>query len=124
MTKKDVLVIDSDEVEMKKVEKGEKVFFQKLIVDDQDAESCYLRKFTMEPGARMGMHLHDNGEHVQYFLKGKMVLKTESGEKVIEEGNAMHIPTGVNHSYENPFERDAVFLCVIPAGGLRTEMKK
>lgn len=124
MSKSEVLVLDSEDVDMKKVEKGENVFIQKLIVDDQDAENCYLRKFTMKPGAKMGMHLHDNGEHVQYFLKGKMLLKTESGEKVIEEGNAIHIPSNVRHSYENPYDEDAVFLCVIPAKELHTEMDK
>ena len=122
MVDKQVLVKESDDVELEKVEKGEHVFIQKLIVDKDDAENCYLRKFTMKPGAKMGMHLHDNGEHVQYFLKGKMVLKTEAEEKIIREGNAMHIPSGVKHSYENPYDEDAVFLCVIPSKGLHTEM--
>ncbi len=122
MVDKEVLVKDSDEVKMQEVEKGENVFIQRLIVDKDDAENCYLRKFTMKPGAKMGMHLHEDGEHVQYFLKGKMILKTESEEKIIEEGNAMHIPSGVKHSYENPYEEDAVFLCVIPSHGLHTEM--
>ena len=122
MVEKEVLVKDSEDVEMEKVEKGEHIFIQRLIVDKDDAENCYLRKFTMKPGAEMGMHLHDNGEHVQYFLKGKMILKTESEEKVIKEGNTMHIPGGVKHSYENPYEEDAVFLCVIPSHGLNTEM--
>lgn len=124
MAKDDVLVIDSDDVDMEKVEKGQKVFIQKLIVDEQNAENCYLRKFTMKPGAKMGMHLHDNGEHVQYFLKGKMLLKTKSEEYVVEEGNAMHISTNTSHSYENPFEKDAVFLCVVPAHSLHTEMNE
>ncbi|MFW6176080.1 MAG: cupin domain-containing protein [Thermoplasmatota archaeon] len=122
MAKDDVLVIDSDDIEKEKVEKGQKVFIQKLIVDEQNAENCYLRKFTMEPGAKMGMHLHDNGEHVQYFLKGKMILKTKSEEYEVEEGNAMHISTNTSHSYENPFEEDAVFLCVVPAHSLHTDM--
>ncbi len=122
MVDKEVLVKDSDEVKMQEVEKGENVFIQRLIVDKDDAENCYLRKFTMKPGAKMGMHLHEDGEHVQYFLKGKMILKTESEEEIIEEGNAMHIPSGAKHSYENPYEEDAVFLCVIPSHGLHTEM--
>lgn len=122
MVEKEVIVKDSEDVKMEKVEKGENIFIQRLIVDKDDAENCYLRKFTMKPGAKMGMHLHDNGEHVQYFLKGKMILKTESEEKIIREGNTMHIPSGVKHSYENPYEEDAVFLCVIPSHGLNTEM--
>ncbi len=121
-TERDGVVLKSEEVEMEEVERAHNVFIQRLIVDDEGAENCYLRKFTMKPGAKMGMHRHEETDHVQYLLEGKMDMNLAGEEKVAEKGDAMYIPKELPHSYENPYDKDAVFLCVVPAGEMSTEM--
>jgi len=123
MSGKDSVVLDSDDVESEKVERGEKIWIQRLITDDEGAGNCFMRKFTLKPGASMPLHRHEDTDHVQYILNGKMKVKLGNKIEVAEKGDALYIPSGLLHSYENPYEETIKFLCIVPAGEIRTEIK-
>ena len=75
----------------------------------------YTRLFTLEPGGRIPAHRHDTIEHEQVMLAGSMVLTLDGREETVAKGQAVCIPAGVAHSYENPGDEPALFLCMVPA---------
>ncbi len=116
------IILDSEEVETEEVDKGENVFIQRLITDDEGAENCFMRKFTLKPGAFMPLHEHEVTDHVQYILKGKMKIVFGDETKVVEKGDAIHISSDQPHSYENPYDEEIVFLCIVPGGEIETSI--
>lgn len=122
MSETDSIILDSEGVETEKVDRGEKVFIQRLITDDEGAENCFMRKFTLKPGAHMPLHGHEVTDHVQYILKGKMEVTLGEETKVAKQGDALYIPSDVSHSYENPYDEEIVFLCVVPSGEIKTSI--
>lgn len=123
MAGKESVVLNSDDVESEKVERGEEIWIQRLITDDEGAGNCFMRKFTLKPGASMPLHKHDDTDHVQYILKGKMEVKVGNKTKVVEKGDALYIPSELSHAYENPYEETIKFLCIVPAGEIRTDIE-
>ncbi|MEF8832795.1 MAG: cupin domain-containing protein [Candidatus Thermoplasmatota archaeon] len=123
MAGKESVVLNSDDVESEKVKRGEKIWIQRLITDDQGAGNCFMRKFTLKPGASMPLHKHEDTDHVQYILHGKMEVKVGNKTKVVEKGDALYIPSELFHAYENPFEETIKFLCIVPAGEIRTDIE-
>ncbi len=80
--------------------------------DDEDGAKNALRRFVLEPNARVPRHTN-SVEHVQYVLEGGYTVEVEGEEHVAHEGDAMHVPAGAVHSYMGGDER-GVFLCVVP----------
>ncbi len=72
------------------------------------------RRFTLEPGGRIPAHRHDTIEHEQVVLSGEMVLTLDGEEHVVRAGDAVFIPAGVAHAYENRKSEPVRFLCIIP----------
>lgn len=86
---------------------------KQVLVDGDDNARNALRRFVLEPNARVPRHTN-KVEHVQYVLEGGYVVEVEGDEHVVDEGDALHVPAGAVHSYEAGDER-GVFLCVVPA---------
>jgi len=122
MSAEDGLVMDSDSVKKEKVERGKDVWIQRLVTDSEGAENCFMRKFTMEPGAYMPYHEHIDTDHVQYILEGKMKIKMGEDTKIAKKGDVTYIPSDIPHSYENPYQDEVQFLCIVPAGEIKTEI--
>ncbi|MBS3817512.1 MAG: cupin domain-containing protein [Candidatus Thermoplasmatota archaeon] len=122
MTENEPVILNSDDVEVEKVEKGDEVFIQRLITDGENAENCFMRRFTMKPGAFMPSHRHEDTDHVQYILNGKMEVNIDGDNRTVKEGDSLYIPVGVPHSYENPFDEEIRFLCIVPSGGIETKV--
>ncbi len=122
MSKASSILMDSEDVEVEEVDKGEKVFIQRLVTDSEGAENCFMRKFTMKPGAFMPLHEHEETDHVQYILKGKMEVELGDETNVAEEGDIQYISSDLEHSYKNPYDDEVVFLCIVPAGDIKTTM--
>ena len=80
--------------------------------DGGDGAKNALRRFVLEPGARVPRHTN-SVEHVQYVLEGGYTVEVEGEKRVAREGDAMHIPAGAVHSYTGG-EEPGVFLCVVP----------
>ncbi len=123
MAGKESVVLDSEDVKFEKVERGENIWIQRLITDDEGASNCFMRKFTLKSGASMPLHKHEDTDHVQYVLNGKMKVKLGNKTKVVEKNDALYIPSSVSHSYENPYEETIKFLCIVPAGKIRTDIE-
>lgn len=80
--------------------------------EDEDSARNALRRFVLKPNARVPRHTN-SVEHIQYVLEGGYTVGIEGEERVVEEGDAMHVPEGAVHSYTGGEER-GVFLCVVP----------
>jgi len=124
MAGKESVVLDSEDVKSEKVDRGEKIWIQRLITDAEGASNCFMRKFTLKPGAYMPYHLHEDTDHVQYILRGKMKVKLGDKTQIVEKGDTLYIPSDLPHSYENPYEENIEFLCIVPAGEILTEVKE
>jgi len=52
-------------------------------------------------------HLHNQVENVYYVLSGRLVVRTEDGEREVGPGDAVFFPRGVAHSVTNVGPEDA-----------------
>ena len=101
-------------VPKKPVAKGQGAFLQVLVGPEDGAPNFILRRFTLEPGGRIPAHRHPTIEHEQYVLRGRMVLGLDDEEREVAAGEAVFIPAGTVHWYENRGAEPVEFLCVIP----------
>ena len=104
-----MLLTNPENVE--EVEQAEGLRKQVLVGDEAGARNA-LRRFVLEPNARVPRHTN-SVEHIQYVLEGGYTVEVEGEERVVEEGDAMYVPAGAVHSYTGGDER-GVFLCVVP----------
>ena len=97
-----------------------------IIYDSEDAkafkrvliktENYVMRLFTLPKGGFTPFHSHD-WEHGVFVLKGKIKLKGESEEHILEKGYFAFVPPNEKHGFENVGEGEAKFICVIPSKG-------
>jgi quercetin dioxygenase-like cupin family protein len=72
-----------------------------------------MRLFRISAGGHTPCHQHD-WEHVNFIVRGKGTL-TIAGEKhPVEANDHAYVPPNVEHQFENPFEEDFEFLCIVP----------
>lgn len=53
------------------------------------------------------------GEEFYYVLKGAALFKVDGKEYFVREGDSIHYPSEVPHSWENPLNEETVILCVL-----------
>ncbi len=93
-----------------------------LIGPEQGAPRFVTRRFVLAPGARIPAHRHPTVEHEQVMVRGEMALWIDGEERAVRPGDAMFLPAGCAHAYENRTAEEVEFLCVIPATpGYETE---
>jgi len=85
-----------------------------LIGPEQGAPNFVTRRFLLAPGGRIPAHLHPTIEHEQVILRGEMVLGSGTAERVVRAGEAVFLPAGTPHWYENRGAEEVEFLCIIP----------
>ena len=87
-----------------------------VLLDESDgAPNFALRRFTLEPGARVPEHTNEV-EHEQYVLEGEYVVGVDGEEYAVSAGDALLIPAGVVHWYRNEGDAEGAFLCAVPNG--------
>jgi len=104
------------------VERASGTTIEVLLGAADGAPRFATRRFTIAPGGRIPCHRHDDIEHEQVVLEGRMVLGLD--ERVVEvgPGDCLLIPAGVAHWYENRGEAPVRFLCMVPlTDGYQTE---
>jgi len=75
-----------------------------------------LRVFRISPGGNTPHHQHD-WEHINYVIKGKGKL-TIGGETIeIAERDFAFVPPNTMHQFENPYDKDFEFICIVPNRG-------
>lgn len=50
--------------------------------------------YELRPGNFMIYHAHHGSEELLIVLRGEVTLKTPDGERIVEEGEAVHFPAG------------------------------
>jgi len=102
----------ADEVEARQVAAG-KATTIRVLISAQEGPNFALRRFTMLPGG--GMPPHTNTvEHEQYVLRGRARIGIGEDTYEVSSGDAVFIPEGAVHYYENMGEEPFEFLCVVP----------
>lgn len=93
-----------------------------LIGPEQGAPHFVTRRFVLAPGARIPAHRHPAIEHEQVMVRGEMVLGMGGEVRTVRAGDAMFLPAGCAHWYENRTAEEVEFLCIIPnTPGYETE---
>ena len=85
-----------------------------LIGPEQGAPNFITRRFLLASGARIPAHGHPTIEHEQVMVRGEMVLGMGGEVRTVRAGDAMYLPAGCAHWYENRTAEEVEFLCVIP----------
>lgn len=85
-----------------------------LVGPEQGAPNFVTRRFLLAPGARIPVHRHPTIEHEQVMVRGEMVLGFDEAVHTVRAGDAMFIPAGCAHWYENRSGHEVEFLCIVP----------
>lgn len=102
----------AEDVEKKDVAAGKDTTIQ-VLISAQEGPNFALRKFSMLPGG--GMPRHTNAvEHEQYVLRGRARVGIGGEDHEVRAGDALFIPEGSIHYYENIGEEPFEFLCIVP----------
>jgi quercetin dioxygenase-like cupin family protein len=97
------------------VEHARGATIQVLIGPEEGAGRFFTRQFTVQPGGRIPEHRHADIEHEQVVLEGEMVLCMNGEEHHVRAGDAIFIPAGTRHWYENRGQTPVRFLCMVPS---------
>ncbi|MDY3281385.1 cupin domain-containing protein [Dysosmobacter sp.] len=58
-------------------------------------------RITLEPGCKIGYHLHENEVEFYYILQGEAVLVDNGQEVILYPGDVSATASGESHSLEN-----------------------
>ncbi len=107
-------VIPPNEVNTPPVKRARGARMGVLIGPEQGAANFITRRFVLSPGARIPAHSHPTIEHEQVMVRGEMVLGADGEVRTVRAGDAMFLPAGCAHWYENRTAEEVEFLCIIP----------
>jgi quercetin dioxygenase-like cupin family protein len=88
-----------------------------LIGPDEGAPRFIMRRFLLAPGGRIPAHRHDTIEHEQVVVRGEMTIGLGDAAHTVRAGDAIFIPAGTAHWYENRGSEEVEFLCAVPYTG-------
>lgn len=104
-----VLVSSASEVKTEDVEDASE-FRRQWLIGEESGADCFMRKFTVDEDGEMPLHRHDNLEHIQYILKGRIRVRAGDEVYVAERDDFLFIPRGVPHKYENLSDGESQFV--------------
>jgi quercetin dioxygenase-like cupin family protein len=113
-----MIVRNADDVEKSVVEmdKVDGTYIQWLASKTEGAPNFAMRRFTMDPGGKIGLHDHP-WEHEIYILKGKGVAFNDREKVEIKAGDVLYIPGDEPHGYNNTGDEELMFICMVPNSG-------
>lgn len=113
-----MIVRNSDDIEKGPVlmDNVEGTYIQWLISKFDGAPNFTMRRFTLEPGGRIGLHQHP-WEHEIYILKGSGVAYNEEETVQVKMGDVVYIPGNEPHGYDNKGDEELMFICMVPNEG-------
>jgi quercetin dioxygenase-like cupin family protein len=85
-----------------------------LLGPSQGAANFVTRRFLLAPGGRIPAHRHSTIEHEQVVIRGEMTVGLDAEVRTVRAGDAVLIPAGCAHWYENRGVEEVEFLCVVP----------
>lgn len=77
-------------------------------------ENGKIARFTLEPGASIGMHLHETSSEMIYVISGCGKALYDGGEESLQPGVCHYCPKGHSHSVINNGSEDLIFFAVVP----------
>ena len=87
------------------------------VIGPQQGWSDYtLRVFRIHKGGFSPRHHHD-WEHINYVIKGRGKLRIEQEIFDLDEKDFAFVPPNVEHQFENPYDDDFEFICIVPDRG-------
>ena len=96
-------------------EEGYKRIRMKILIGPDDgSKNIIMRYFTIAPGGHSPKHTH-NYEHLVKIEAGKGIVVGKDGSEVeISEGHSIFVEANEMHQFQNPFEENFEFICIIP----------
>ena len=88
---------------------GEKEYRAKMFVDEQN-RIMYGR---LIPGASIGLHTHEDGSEMIYYLEGEGKAIYDGVEERVYAGCCHYCPKGHSHTLINDTDADLVFFAVV-----------
>jgi quercetin dioxygenase-like cupin family protein len=88
-----------------------------LVEGEQSAESVAIFEFDVPAGARVPVaHSHDGYEETTYGLEGVLTWTIEGTPTDVGPGEALCIPRGAVHYFDNTGDVDAKALAIVTPG--------
>jgi quercetin dioxygenase-like cupin family protein len=90
-----------------------------MVEGDADAEAAAVFEFTVPPGAKVpAAHRHDGYVETIYGLEGTLTWTVEGEEATTGVGEALRIPRGAAHRFDNRGDSSARALAIVTPGVL------
>ncbi|GHU72301.1 hypothetical protein FACS1894184_19980 [Clostridia bacterium] len=90
------------------------VLYDELIPGAMPANARVFAKLTLNPGASIGKHTHDNETELYTFVSGTGTVMDDDIPIKVKPGFVMVTPNGHAHAVENDGDEDLVFYaCII-----------
>ncbi|HEY1369763.1 MAG TPA: cupin domain-containing protein [Gaiellaceae bacterium] len=90
-----------------------------LVEGSSSGGSVALFEFDVPAGARLpAAHSHDGYEETIYGLEGTLTWTIEGARIQVAKGEAVHIPRGAVHRFDNEADTDASVLAVVTPGAI------
>lgn len=78
-----------------------------LLVDD---EHLSVIEEVVPPGTGETWHLHSRARQFFYILEGAATMQFRDGDVLLNTGDGVEVPPGIEHRFANHSERDVRFL--------------
>lgn len=88
---------------------GEKQFKTHMYTDG----ACKIMRASLEPGAMIGVHTHENDSEIIFMLKGTGVVLYDDGKEMLPAGCCHYCPKGHSHSLRNESDEVIEFYAVV-----------
>jgi len=89
------------------------VQIQWLIGKDDGAKNFAMRLFEVQPGGHTPLHAHPH-EHEVFILEGTGIVMDDGTERSFGPEDAILVPGGCKHNFQNTGDTVLRFLCLIP----------
>ncbi len=89
---------------------GEKKVVARMFSDDKNR----IMYASLEKGASIGLHSHDNGSEIIYVTEGAGKAVFDGKEERLSPGMCHDCPKGHSHALMNDGEKTLVFFAVVP----------
>ncbi|UCD62887.1 MAG: cupin domain-containing protein [Candidatus Zixiibacteriota bacterium] len=111
-------VISYDDIELAdvKMEGADKVLKAIVISEREGWDDYVLRVVRLGAGGFSPEHSHD-WEHVNYVISGRGKLHLGDSTYELAERDFAFVPPEQPHQFENPYEEDLEFICIVPSRG-------
>jgi quercetin dioxygenase-like cupin family protein len=111
-------VVKYDDIDLAQVvmEGAENVSKAIVVGDDVGWDEYVLRVFRLGPGGYTPKHRH-GWEHVNYVIQGRGKLTIEGTIHNLERNDFAFVPSDQEHRFENPYDDDFEFICIVPDRG-------